>query len=161
MQMNAATSKVKNPRLLDGEPMRIAGFTETYTQQTMTGIPAQWRRFAPNIGKIAGQKSNVAYGVMLGASGGFEYMTGVEVSAKSSSGGDFKEISLPARKYAIFRHDGDVSTIWKTVDAIYQEWLPGSGHENADESKFIERYGEKFDPATASGDIEIWVPLKS
>ena len=35
--MNAATSKVKNPRLLDGKPIRIAGFSETYTQQTMTG----------------------------------------------------------------------------------------------------------------------------
>ena len=50
--MNAATSKVKNPRLLDGKPMRIAGLRETYTQQTMTGIPAQWRRFVPHIGKL-------------------------------------------------------------------------------------------------------------
>jgi AraC family transcriptional regulator len=160
--MNTATGELAKPRFVDAKPMQIAGLSETYKQQDVTGIPAQWRRFMPHIGKVPGQASNVGYGVMLASSGGVEYLTGVEVSGGASkAGADFKQITLPAGKYVVFPHDADVSTLWKTVDAIYQNWLPDSGHDVAGEPKFIERYGEKFDPATGSGDIEIWVPLKS
>ena len=158
--MNAASSKLKNPRLVDGKPMQIAGLSETY-KKGKNDLSAQWKRFIPHLGKIPGQESSVAYGVMLDAPGGFEYLTGVEITGSSEPGGAFKQIAFPARKYAVFPHDGPVSTIWKTLDAIYTEWLPASGHDLADTPKFFERYGEKFDPATASGDIEIWVPLKS
>ena len=41
---------------------------------------------------------------------------------------------------------------------------PGSGHEVARAAggapDFFERYGEKFDPRTGMGDIEVWIPIK-
>ncbi len=159
--MTNADSKVEAPRLVDGTPMQIVGISKTYAQQERSAIPDQWKRFAPHVGNIPGQASRVAYGIMFDAPGGFEYMTGVEVSGAPTLNGDLKQITLPALKYAIFAHHGDVSTLWQTADAAYRDWLPASGHELADQPKLIERYGEKFDPATNSGDIEIWVPLKS
>ena len=156
-----ADGNVEAPRIVDGKPMHIVGISEVYAQQERSAIPDQWKRFAPNIGKIPGQTSRIAYGIMFDVPEGFEYITGVEVSGASTPRGDLKQIILPALKYAIFPHNGDASTLWQTADSAYRNWLPSSGHELADQPKLIERYGEKFDPATKTGDIEIWVPLKS
>ena len=158
--MSTATTKLKSPRVVDGMAMQIVGLSETY-KKGKSDFSAQWKNFIPHFGKIPGQKSNVAYGVMFDDAGGLEYLAGVEVSGSSTPDGKFKQITFPARKYAVFQHYGPVSTIWKTLDAIHKDWLPASGHVPAEKPLFIERYGEKFDPVTASGDIEIWVPLKS
>ena len=75
-----ADGNVEAPRIVDGKPMHIVGISEVYAQQERSAFPDQWKRFAPNIGKIPGQTSRVAYGIMFDAPGGFEYITGVEVS---------------------------------------------------------------------------------
>ena len=49
--------------------------------------------------------------------------------------------------------------IRRTVNTIWNHWLPASGHKLADAPNF-ERYDEKFDPATGNGGLEIWVPIK-
>lgn len=160
--MTSTVSKLAEPRLVNVEAKSVAGLSETYRQNEMSRIGEQWHLFGPRIGKIPGQKSNVAYGVVFGKpGGGIEYITGVEVSATADAGDDLKRITVPAGKYAVFPHKGTVSTLSKSIDAIYQDWLPASGHKLADNPKFVERYGEKFDPGTGSGDIEIWVPLKT
>ena len=44
--------------------------------------------------------------------------------------------------------------------AIFNDWLPGSGHVPADAPVF-ERYDERFDARTGMGGFEIWVPIKT
>jgi AraC family transcriptional regulator len=63
----------------------------------------------------------------------------------------------------VFPHRGHVSELNKTVAAAWQ-WLPASGRKlgcDAGAPTFIEHYGEKFDPDTGFGDIEVWFPVKS
>jgi AraC family transcriptional regulator len=60
----------------------------------------------------------------------------------------------------VFRHRDHVSSIRRTVNTIWNKWLPESGHEIADAPDF-ERYGEEFDPRTGNGGLEIWIPLKA
>jgi AraC family transcriptional regulator len=98
---------------------------------------------------------------MLDAPNGLEYVTAVEAPSNAASTGDLTVTTLPVTKYAAFPHRGDVTTIHQTVDAAFSKWLPASGYEAAERPQFIERYGEKFDPETSSGDIEVWIPLKS
>ena len=52
-----------------------------------------------------------------------------------------------------------ISTIRRTVNTIWNHWLPASGMKAADAPNF-ERYDEKFDPLTGNGGLEIWVPVK-
>jgi AraC family transcriptional regulator len=59
----------------------------------------------------------------------------------------------------VFRHTEHISTIRRTVGAIWNQWLPQSGLKVADAPNF-ERYDEKFDGATGNGGLEIWVPVK-
>ena len=52
-----------------------------------------------------------------------------------------------------------ISTIRRTVNTIWNHWLPASGMKAADAPNF-ERYDEKFDPLTGNGGLEIWIPVE-
>jgi predicted dithiol-disulfide oxidoreductase (DUF899 family)/predicted transcriptional regulator YdeE len=152
------------PRLENVGPMFIAGHDRHYKPEDITGIPKQWENFATRIGHIPGQVGRVAYGVCSNACGdgdGFQYLTGVGVADLSGLPNDFSGIRLPAQRYVIFTHRGIVSNLRHTIDAIWNQWLPGSGHEAVGSPAFLERYGESFDPQTGTGDIEVWVPIKA
>ena len=92
----------------------------------------------------------------------FEYMAGVEVSRPSDFPADFSAISIPAMRYAICTHHVFVSNLPMTIDAIYRRWLPNLVRTFlqaiSDLPYLIERYDERFDPRTGSGDVELWIP---
>ena len=91
---------------------------------------------------------------------GFDYLTGVEVRETANLPKEFTHLRLPAARYAVFTHRKPVAAIAETLDAIWQKWLPNSGHEATGAPSF-ERYGAEFDPKTGSGAFEIWLPIKS
>ena len=66
---------------------------------------------------------------------------------------------FPKQKYAVFTHRDHISTIRRTVNTIWNHWLPASGLKAADAPNF-ERYDENFDPLTGDGGLEIWMPVK-
>ena len=155
------------PRFENGKPLLIAGLRKIYAPAAMRGIGAQWQTFAPCIGKIPGQVGRATYGVCWQAadSANIEYLSGVEVSTFAGIPGDFTVVSLPATKYAVFPHDGHVSKLYETCDAI-SKWLPESGYQHAaaadaETPAFFERYSEAYDPQTGMGGMEVWVPLQS
>lgn len=150
------------PRIETSKTLLIAGLSERYTHATSAAIPSQWQRFQPHIGHVSGQVGKVAYGVFHNTddSGHMDYMTGVEVSDFSNLPKDFARLRIPGHLYAIFRHDGHVSGIRGTMNAIWNVWLPQSGYEAAD-APGLERYDENFDPETGLGGFEIWVPIRT
>lgn len=156
-------AQIEPTRFEDGGPMLIAGLQERYTLETATDIPSLWRRLVPHLGKIPGQVDRVAYGVvsnMAGADGGFDYLSGVEVSDAGALPDGLVSISLPAHHYAVFAHDGHVSALKDTIGAIWNGWLPGSGYTTNTMPGLLERYGEGFNPGNGLGDIEVWVPVQ-
>ena len=68
-------------------------------------------------------------------------------------------VRIPEQRYAVFTHRDHISTIRRTVNTIWNHWLPASGLKAADAPNF-ERYDENFDPLTGNGGLEIWVPVK-
>ncbi|RWG59546.1 MAG: AraC family transcriptional regulator [Mesorhizobium sp.] len=125
----------------------IAGLGERYSCETSAGIPMLWQRFGPYIGNIPGEVPGVAYGVCTNADDAGDLPK------------DFCRVRVPAQKYAVFAHREHISTIRRTVNTIWNRWLPASGHEIADAPDF-ERYGPEFDPRSGNGGLEIWVPIK-
>jgi AraC family transcriptional regulator len=150
------------PRFEHGRSLLIAGLGERYTCETSKAIPSQWQRFVPHLGHIAGQVGQVAYGVRCNSDdeGNFDYICGVEVSSFSDLPQAFSRVRIPKQRYAVFSHRDHVSTIRRTINTIWSQWLPESGHEVADAPDF-ERCGEDFDPTSGTGTIEIWIPLRS
>jgi predicted transcriptional regulator YdeE len=139
----------------------IAGLNATYDGQSRANIPAQWTRFAPNIGKVPGQAGPAAYGVCwnVKSSDNFDYLTGVAVAPSAKLPPDFARVKLPAGRYAVVTHEGHVSMLPQTVDKIWSQWIPEASLKTA-KAPCFERYAEKFDPKTGVGAVEVWVPLE-
>jgi AraC family transcriptional regulator len=159
------TVQLEAPRYEYGKLLVFAGLRSRYTTETMNGIPAQWERFAPHIGKIPGQVGRAAYGACWNFPGGIEYLTGVEISGTSNLPGEFHVVAIPAQNYAVFSHREHVSKLRDTLDAIWHKWCPEFGHQiargAAGAPDFFERYSEEFDPRTGMGGMEVWIPVKS
>jgi len=155
-------AKLASPRFEKLGALLIAGYAERYNGANTAGIPAQWQRFLPHFGHLPGQIGRIGYGVCRDGDddGNFEYVCGAEVSDFSGLPSEFTRVRLAPQRYAVFSHDGHVSAIKGTMNAIWNGWLPQSGHEAADAPLF-ERYDETFDGRTGLGGIEVWLPLKA
>jgi AraC family transcriptional regulator len=161
MKMEENMLKTLESRFEKGRVLLISGTGSRYNCENTTGIAAQWQRFVPHIGNIAGQSGGNAYGVMCNfdEDGNFDYISGVEVKDFSRVSPDWTSIRVPAQDYAVFTHRDHISTIRSTWTTIWNSWLPDSGREAEDAPNF-ELYGEDFDSVTGRGLVEIWLPLK-
>ena len=150
------------PRFLTSKAMLVAGLGERVSHDNGAGIPGLWQRFHQDVQNFPGRIGPVAYGVCCNGddAGNFDYIAGVEVNDFSDLPREFSRIRIPEQRYAVFTHSDHVSTIRRTINTIWNQWLPSSGHKMADAPTF-ERYDEKFDPTTGNGGFEIWVPLVS
>ncbi len=155
------TDNLQPPRFATGKPMLVAGLGERVSQENSAGIPGQWRRFHQSLANIPARIGNIAYGVCCNGddAGNFDYIAGVEVADFSDLPREFAKVRIPEQRYAVFIHRDHISTIRRTVNTIWNHWLPASGLKAADAPNF-ERYDEKFDPVTGNGELEIWVPVR-
>ncbi len=143
-------------------PLLIAGLSSTYLFDSPMDINSQWQKFNSMKEWIPEKKNDYAYGICidLDHGKGIRYVSGVEVSSIKNLPGTLSSRELSSFTYAVFAHNGHVSTISNTCDIIWKEWIPESGvgkPENAD--FFFERYSEEFDPRKGFGGIEIWIPV--
>jgi AraC family transcriptional regulator len=157
----SGTAAVEQPRRDTGAALLIAGLRVRYSDEMIAGIPMQWQRFGPLIGTVPGRIGGVAYGVCceFDESGRFDYVTGVAVSSLFGLAPELSGVRIPPQHYLVFRHQGHVSGIHATWQAIMNRWLPKSGLRMVNAPNF-ERYPADFDANTGLGDVEIWVPIE-
>jgi AraC family transcriptional regulator len=155
------TDNLQAPRFETGKPLLVAGIGERYNHENGAGIPGQWQRFHQSVANTPGRIGPVAYGVCCNGddAGNFDYIAGVEVADFSDLPREFARVRIAEAKYAVFTHSDHISTIRRTVNTIWNHWLPASGLKLADAPNF-ERYDANFDPLTGNGGLEIWVPVK-
>lgn len=146
-------------RFADHPALLLAGIRRHHAFRTSaTTLADQWHEFEA-LGAIPGRVGALAYGAICGADPAhqtFEYLSGVEVESFATLPSDLGRMRVPAQHYAVFAHDGPIAEIGRTWEAITNRWLPASGFRSANLPDF-ERYDERFDPATASGVVEIWI----
>lgn len=162
VMISTALDHLKAPRFEVGKPLLVAGVGERCTLENQgAGIPSQWQRFHQVVAGIPGRNGKVAYGVCCNGddAGNFDYVAGVEVTDFSDLPREFQSVRIPGQKYAVFTHAEHISTIRRTVNTIWNHWLPASGMKAADAPNF-ERYDETFDPGTGNGGLEIWIPVR-
>ncbi|MBI5265445.1 MAG: AraC family transcriptional regulator [Bradyrhizobium sp.] len=154
------TDNLKAPRFVTGKALLVAGVGERFNCENGAGIPGLWQRFHQIVADVPARVGNVAYGVCCNGddAGNFDYIAGVEVSDFSDLPRRFARIRIPEQSYAVFTHRDHVASIRRTVNTIWNDWLPASGLKAADAPNF-ERYDEKFDPLTGNGGFEIWIPV--
>jgi AraC family transcriptional regulator len=157
---STALDNLPAPRFTTSKPLLIAGLGERYTWESGAAIPGQWQRFHQSVANFPGRIGPVAYGVCCNAddAGNFDYIAGVEVPDFSDLPREFSRVRIPEAKYAVFAHRDHVSTIRRTINTVWNQWLPASGLKAVD-APSLERYGENFDPLTGYGGLEIWMPV--
>jgi AraC family transcriptional regulator len=159
---STALDNLPPPRFETGKALLVAGVGERITPENSgAGIPSQWNRFHQSVQDIPDRVGKVAYGVCCNGddTGNFDYIAGVEVSDFSDLPREFSRVRIPEQRYAVFTHRDHISTIRRTVNTIWNHWLPSAGLKAADAPNF-ERYDENFNPMTGDGGLEIWIPVK-
>jgi AraC family transcriptional regulator len=149
------------PRFEAVKPLLLAGLVARHNQEASAAIPSQWERLQPFLGHVPKQVGDTAYGACYncGTEGNFDYMCGVAVGDFCDLPDGFGTLRVPAHRYAVFRQSEHISTIRRTLSAIFSKWLPESGHQPAD-APTLERYGPEFNGATGTGGFEIWIPIE-
>jgi predicted transcriptional regulator YdeE len=154
-------SALQPDRYEDGRPMLFAGIRRKHTFASMgKDMPRQWEEFE-KLGKLPGQVGTTAYGAICGGdpkTQTMEYMCAVEVKSFDAVPKELGRMRVPAVRYAVFRHEGNVRTIQETWKQVFR-WLPKSGMQS-NETPDFEVYDERFDPATGEGGVEIWLGVK-
>ena len=112
--------------------MRVVGLAERYDTVTMNRIPEQWAHFQQRVGEVGDRFEEAQFGIFYQRGEkpfAFEYLTAVMVGDDAPLPAGFVERCLPARRHAVFTHQGDLSGLRPLVDAIFHDWLPRSGHK--------------------------------
>ncbi len=142
--------------------MLLAGIRRQHTFAGMSEeIPRQWDDFQ-KLGALPGQVGATAYGAICGGdpkTQTMEYLCGVEVQSFDALPKELGRMRVPAVRYAVFVHEGNVATIQRTWQEILSKWLPSSGMSSANTPDF-EVYDERFDAATGEGVVEIWLGVQ-
>lgn len=154
------TTKLARPRIETMPARKFAGLMQRHDMNQSNSIPVQWQKLQQYIGHIPGAVPGAAYGIVTEGDGNFcTYLCGVEITPAAELPPEFVTLAVPAGRWARVTHSGHISTIRSTIRAIYDDWLPTSGHRQADGISFVEYYGPDFDPVTGLGTCEIWIGL--
>lgn len=138
----------------------VVGMRARFTTATAHEIATLWRTFMARADTISNKAQAIPVGLSLpcGADGAFDYLCGYEVSALSDIPDGMVTLQLPARRYAVFAHNDNITGLGATYAAIWYGWLPRQA--DADRaSPMLERYLPTFNPYTGFGGLEIWAPL--
>ncbi len=127
--------------------------------------PAVWRRFAPHMDQIANRLGTHVLGVCEAVdqkAGDFVCSPAVEVSAATDLHDDLLARVLKGGCFAVFNvnlANSDIAEeIRRTCQYIYGSWADENRSRLRDRFDF-EYYDERFDRATLTGEMDIWVPV--
>lgn len=134
---------------------RLIGLAGNFSMADRSKIPAFWNdavdRLAPAIYEPP------QYGVSYGFDDeSFSYMVAVADKGQVF-GEDLEAMTLPAGRYAVFDHEGHISQIGTTWEAIFSHWA-GTADVSIGEGPEFEKYGPDFSPE-GSGGVSIWIPV--
>lgn len=87
------------PRIVDGNPLLLAGISKNYTHETMANVPAQWQQCQPYLGRVPGQVGHRAYGVIYNGDDdcNYDYPSAVEVAEFNELPKEFERLWIPAQ----------------------------------------------------------------
>lgn len=143
--------------------LRIVGLSVPCSYEETINIPAQWQRFvADYYDDIPNKVEQMPIGMcdVPDDEGNFRYVCAAQVEAFNGRNGALTYVETEPRDYAVFAHNGHVSTIFDSYTAIWNEALPAIARKVAD-SPVLEFHNDDFNPDTGLGGLTIWIPLEA
>jgi AraC family transcriptional regulator len=154
--------KLKEPKIQTLGELNFVGLSRKVAYQDMQAIAGQWQQFmSVYYGVITNKIAEPPIGVTAAVSeDGLEYVCAAGVTEFREIPRGCIELTLSPATYAVFAHDGHITGIRETYNAIWNDWFPKSGRAPA-EAPGIERHNASFDPRTGNGGVTIWLPIKT
>lgn len=148
------------PRFENRPSAFLAGIRRYHLFANATAdIPQQWLEFNELRKSANPTLSDVSYGLVCGSDDvGFEYMCAIEVPSFEGLDESVGRLKLYDHPYIVLNHTGHISTIKNTWNSVWQ-WLAASSYKSAHAPPF-ERYDERFNSVTGSGEVELWIPIE-
>jgi AraC family transcriptional regulator len=130
-------------------------------------ISKMWGRFNQQVATLGGlpyETGEAAIGLCItpvepSEDGAFEYVAGFPVSNVEAIPEGFVVREVPEYTYAVFAHRGDLASLGKTYEYIYEVWLPQSGYQMAAKIDF-EYYDQDFKDFAPDSVFYIYIPVE-
>jgi AraC family transcriptional regulator len=150
-----------SPTLQTLDEQHFVGLSVERRLGESASIPAQWQAFMsgpyPKIGaKVPGPP--VGVNVPTDSEDRFLYVCAAQVSRFTRVPKGLFQVTVPAARYAVFRHDGHLSDLPSTYGAIWNDWFATSGRKPK-RAPSLEHHNATFDPRTGNGGVTLWIPL--
>jgi AraC family transcriptional regulator len=151
-------------KIVEREAFHVVGMTQRFTPGKIDGIPALWQRFIVRAREIPDAVPGVHYGVGVDdrrdGEPGFLYTAGAGVASVGELPVGMNAVTVPAGRYAVFTHRGPVTHLAKTIVAVWNHWLPKSGHKARSAPDF-ERYDARFKMNSPDSEVDLYVPVEA
>jgi AraC family transcriptional regulator len=154
------------PTFTERDNIHLVGLTMPLDAGATPEIPELWNEFRPLEASIDGRIEGTYYGVVElsdRTDGSFDYTVAVEVAAPVTPPEGMVVKTLAGGRFAVFTHvcaGGPIGPgVQQTMRMIHGEWVRMTRTPLRDFYD-LEVYGQRFDPATLTGEIEIWVPVE-
>ena len=154
-----AKTTLPAPRLATRDAFEVTGMSDHFTFGSIPTIPALWTAFTRREDEVTTVQP-CAYGISYDTTtgDGFRYMAGYATAPGAEVPQGMTRLKVPAGRYAVFVHDGHVSQMHQTMQAIFDHGLRQAGL-TARPAPELEVYDHRFDPKTGTGPVELWIPV--
>jgi len=144
---------VMQPEMVTRPQVKVVGIARQYQEEDLD-MKTLWSAFIPNVKQITNRVGMDAFGIYeeyneSDSGVGFTYICSVAVS-------DFNQVpdgmitrTIPEHLYAVFRHEGPISSLPETLKYIWGSWLPKSNYDYVEKPDF-----ELYSPSTEREDSE-------
>ena len=154
------------PKFLERGKFDVIGLkciTSLKNNQNKKDVPELWNKFMKSQQNIKNKlNKNVFYGICIEDKNNaedFEYIAGVEVKDFKDQQKELVTKKVPASKYAVFTHKGDINEIEKTWDYIFGKWLPDSEIKLNQKGLNFELYDERYSDSKDS-EVDIYIAIR-
>jgi AraC family transcriptional regulator len=160
--LESKAMKLKEPRIERVGELLFVGLNEHVAYAEMQSIAGQWQRFMSSFyGDIDHKLAEPPVGITTGSDeNGIDYVCAAGVSTFGRVPKACIKVTLAPAVYAVFAHDGHVTQLRETYNAIWNDWFPKSSRTPAEAPGF-ERHNSTFDPRTGNGGVTIWLPINT
>jgi AraC family transcriptional regulator len=145
------------PRIIYKPAFREAGIPLN-GEEISDRLDAVWEKLADRYSEIPHADPDQGFGVHTFNEQGHHYLAGLAVQKDGFLPEGMAELAIEPHAYAVFTHRGDLGSLPDTVSVIFDNWLPHSGYQMADEFYF-EYYDDHFQPGSLDSVIFLFVPV--
>lgn len=160
--LEAKAMKLEEPRIEKLGEQHFVGLPEFVTYGNMHTIAGQWQRFMSGpYNEVENKVPGIPVGIAAESTEeGVHYLCAAEVSRFGRIPDGLTKITLAPQTYLVFAHSDHITTLRKTYEAIWNEWLPTHGRTVL-EAPSLDKHNDTFDPRTGNGGVTIWIPIRA